>query len=43
MLYAMKNSMEWVADIWCWIYIASQNIWIVALIYIAYKYGHIKL
>jgi choline-glycine betaine transporter len=43
MLFYLNQGMGWVADVWCWIYIASQNIWVLALIYVAWKFGHIKL
>eukprot|EP00928_Gymnodinium_smaydae_P046731 TRINITY_DN3114_c0_g3_i1.p1 TRINITY_DN3114_c0_g3~~TRINITY_DN3114_c0_g3_i1.p1 ORF type:complete len:1028 (-),score=159.78 TRINITY_DN3114_c0_g3_i1:246-3329(-) len=34
----------WVVDVWSWLYILSQDIWVVALLYLAVcKYGTLKL
>lgn len=43
--YGMLEAKEWVALQWSWIYIISQDIWIVALIYAAVhpKYGKLKM
>jgi len=34
---------QWVVDIWTWMYMGSQNIWIVVLLYVLYKYWNLKL
>ena len=36
--------MTWVTDEWCWLYILSQNIWIIILIYFLFcpKYANLK-
>jgi len=41
----LQEGKTWVAENWSWFYIVSQDIWIVALIYIAVhpKYGKIKI
>eukprot|EP00928_Gymnodinium_smaydae_P016273 TRINITY_DN1607_c0_g1_i6.p1 TRINITY_DN1607_c0_g1~~TRINITY_DN1607_c0_g1_i6.p1 ORF type:complete len:1053 (-),score=196.63 TRINITY_DN1607_c0_g1_i6:443-3538(-) len=34
----------WVCDVWSWLYIISQDIWVVVLLYLAVcKYGNLKL
>jgi len=45
MYHYLIQGKEWVADGWSWLYIVSQDIWIVLLIYIAVhpKYGKLKL
>lgn len=34
---------EWVTRIWNWLYMASQNIWVIALLYLLVKYYGLKL
>jgi choline-glycine betaine transporter len=45
MNHALMDAKSWVADVWSWLYIISQDIWIVVLIYLAAvsKYGSLKL
>jgi choline-glycine betaine transporter len=40
-----KIAFGWVVDIWTWIYMASQNIWICVLLYLmcSKKYGNLRL
>jgi len=33
----------WVTDVWNWFYMFSQNVWIVVLFYVCYKYWGLKL
>eukprot|EP00928_Gymnodinium_smaydae_P046729 TRINITY_DN3114_c0_g1_i1.p1 TRINITY_DN3114_c0_g1~~TRINITY_DN3114_c0_g1_i1.p1 ORF type:complete len:1095 (-),score=177.76 TRINITY_DN3114_c0_g1_i1:403-3687(-) len=33
----------WVCDVWSWFYIISQDIWVVVLLYLAFRYGHLKI
>jgi choline-glycine betaine transporter len=39
----MGIAQEWVTDVWNWLYMISQNVWIVVLLYICYKYYNLKL
>jgi choline-glycine betaine transporter len=34
---------KWVVDVWTWMYMGSQNVWICVLIYVLYKYWGLKL
>jgi choline-glycine betaine transporter len=34
---------SWVTDVWNWMYLISQNVWIGVLLYCLYKYFHLKL
>jgi choline-glycine betaine transporter len=45
MYEAMDEAKKWVADVWSWIYILSQDIWVVVLLYVAFvpRYGNLKL
>mmetsp|Transcript_29904 Transcript_29904/g.69564 ORF Transcript_29904/g.69564 Transcript_29904/m.69564 type:complete len:930 (+) Transcript_29904:70-2859(+) len=45
MLHAMNTAaFEWIPEIWTWLYIVSQDIWIVVLLYVCIigKYGNLK-
>merc|ERR1719162_2817551 len=37
------EAQAWVTDIWNWLYMISQNVWIVVLFYVMYKYYDLKL
>jgi len=37
------DAQAWVTDVWNWLYMISQNIWIVVLLYLLYKYYNLKL
>lgn len=37
------DAQTWVTDVWNWLYMFSQNVWIVVLCYILYKYYNLKL
>lgn len=37
------DAQKWVTDVWNWLYMFSQNVWIVVLFYILYKYYNLKL
>jgi len=37
------SAQAWVTDVWNWLYMLSQNIWIVVLFYVLYKYYNLKL
>jgi hypothetical protein len=39
----VSNAQGWVTDIWNWLYMFSQNIWLVVLFYVLYKYSDLKL
>lgn len=34
---------SWVTDVWNWLYMVSQNVWIVVLLYLLYKFWDLKL
>jgi choline-glycine betaine transporter len=34
---------QWVVDVWTWMYMGSQNVWICVLIYVLYKFWGLKL
>jgi choline-glycine betaine transporter len=34
---------EWIPEVWTWLYIVSQDIWILVLLWAMYKYGDLKL
>jgi len=34
---------EWVPEVWTWLYIISQNIWVLVLLWAAIKHGNLKL
>jgi len=34
---------EWIPEVWTWLYIISQDIWILVLLWAMYKYGDLKL
>lgn len=34
---------QWIIDVWPWMYVASQNVWVCVLIYVLYKYWGLKL
>jgi choline-glycine betaine transporter len=38
-----QRSQRWVTDVWNWIYMISQNIWIIVLFYVLFKYYNIRL
>lgn len=38
-----QETQEWVTDVWNWLYMSSQNVWIVVLLYLLVKYGSLKL
>lgn len=40
---AMLDGKAWVTDVWNWLYMLSQNIWIVILMYVGFKYYDLKL
>jgi len=37
------DAQTWVTDVWNWLYMISQNVWIVVLLYLLYKYYNLKL
>merc|ERR1719254_327589 len=39
------EAFEWIPEVWTWLYIVSQDIWIIVLVYVMVisKYGNIKL
>lgn len=46
MLKAMNTAaFDWITEVWTWLYILSQDVWIVVLLYVMLfsKYGNIKL
>jgi len=43
MHYQLRGTQEWVTDVWTWLYILSQNVWIVVLMYVLVFYGDLKL
>jgi choline-glycine betaine transporter len=43
MHYQLRGTQAWVTDVWTWLYILSQNIWIAVLIYVLWFYGDVKL
>ena len=34
---------EWITDSFTWFYIATQNVWVIFVLAVWYKFGHIKL
>lgn len=38
-----QDAQKWVTDVWNWLYMVSQNVWIVVLLYLLYKHGNLKL
>jgi len=38
-----KEAQTWVTDLFTWLYIASQDYWLLYLIPLVYYYGHVKL
>jgi len=38
-----QDVQSWVTDVWNWLYMISQNVWIVILFYCLFKYGDLKL
>lgn len=43
MNYQLRGAQKWVTDVWTWLYIISQNIWIAVLFYVLWFYGDLKL
>jgi len=37
------DAQAWVTDVWNWLYMISQNVWIVVLLYLLYKHYNLKL
>merc|ERR1719188_651911 len=33
----------WIPEVWTWLYIISQDLWVLVLIWAGYKYGSLKL
>jgi hypothetical protein len=38
-----EEAQQWVTDVWNWLYMISQNVWIVVLLYLLFKYYNLKL
>lgn len=38
-----KAAQAWVTDVWNWLYMFSQNVWIVILLYLLFKHYNLKL
>merc|ERR1719436_1227553 len=39
----IQSWQKWVTDVWNWLYMISQNVWVVVLVYCCYKYWGLKL
>jgi choline-glycine betaine transporter len=39
----VQSWQTWVTEVWNWLYMLSQNVWIVVLLYVMYKYYDLKL
>jgi len=44
MLKAMQTAaFDWIPEVWTWLYIVSQNMWVLVLLWAAIKHGNLKL
>lgn len=39
----LQSAKQWITDVWTWLYIADQFIWTGFVVFIYFKWGHLKL
>ena len=39
----LETARQWIVDVWSWLYIAEQVVWVVLIVFIYFKWGDLKL